>query len=234
MSQITGFIPIDLVSALERTGGEMDFLEELIEMFIVDFKEKYIVLKEAVNQEDAVQVQEIAHSLKGSSANLGLLPLQETFFQLETAGRNNDFSDLDKKIELLQVQFDELIIFWENRNQIGQEVLSDKNNQFSEAAPAKTDPEMIKIDESILDLIPTYLENRKSDIETINTALGKKDMSTIESIAHKMKGSGASYGFEEISRLGQQIESCVQQKDLDEIRLLIDELDLFLENVQYG
>ena len=43
MKQHPGSTPIDMVRALERTGGEMDFLEELIKMFIVDFKEKYDV-----------------------------------------------------------------------------------------------------------------------------------------------------------------------------------------------
>lgn len=113
--------PIDLDAALERTGGEMDFLEELIDMFIVDFKEKYTALKDSVKQKDAVQVQEIAHSLKGSSANLGLTPLQETFFQLETTGRNKNLFDIDKKIDLLQIQFDALVNYWGNREQIEQD-----------------------------------------------------------------------------------------------------------------
>lgn len=121
MSKVTGSIPIDLASALERTGGEMDFLEELIDMFLGDFKEKYIMLKDAVKQKNAGQVQEIAHSLKGSSANLGLTPLQETFFQLETAGRDNNLIDADKKIDLLQIQFTELITYWEDRDQMEQD-----------------------------------------------------------------------------------------------------------------
>ncbi len=112
----TGLIPIDLASALERTGGDMDFLEELIDMFKEDFKEKYLVLKKAVNQKDAVQVQELAHNLKGSSASLGLTILQETFLQLETAGRNHDLFDAEKKIKLLQIQFNELITYLENRD----------------------------------------------------------------------------------------------------------------------
>jgi HPt (histidine-containing phosphotransfer) domain-containing protein len=111
----TGFIPIDLAFALERTGGDMDFLEELIDMFKEDFEEKYLVLKKAVNRKDAVRVQELAHSLKGSSASLGFTALQKTFFQLETAGRNNDLFDAEKKLDLLLIQFNQLKTYLENR-----------------------------------------------------------------------------------------------------------------------
>ncbi len=353
-------IPIDLDAALERTGGEMDFLEELIDMFIVDFREKYTTLKDSIKQKDAVQVQEIAHSLKGSSANLGLTPLQETFFQLETAGRNKNFFDIDKKIDLLQIQFDALINYWENRDQFDQDqkdieptsknhnlspefkilladdskdsrlivkshlsqtgvgldiandgeeairffldhsysfilldlhmpgldgietmqkiknIEKEKNliptpivcfsgssfqderdlclssgfddyiekpidretlfqviNKFTENGFIDLDPGKIKIDESILDLVPTYLENRRSDIKKIYTSLEADDISTIESLAHKMKGSGTSYGFEKISLIGEQMESSAKVKDREKIHLLVKKLELFLGKVQY-
>jgi len=121
MNNFIGSIPIDLASALERTGGEMDFLEELIEMFIGDFDEKYSALKDAVNQKDAVQVRELAHSLKGSSASLGFTALQKTFFQLETAGRDNNLFDAEKKLDLLLSQFNELKTYLENRNKTEQD-----------------------------------------------------------------------------------------------------------------
>ena len=108
MKNDQGPIPIDLTAALERTGGEMDFLKELLDMFIGDFKEKYTAIKDAFKLKDAVQVQELAHSLKGSSASLGLIPLQETLFQLETAGRERDLSYAGENIELLLIQFNEL------------------------------------------------------------------------------------------------------------------------------
>lgn len=103
-----GPIPIDLTSALERTGGEMDFLKELLDMYIKGFKEKYTEIKDAIKLKDAGQVQELSHSLKGSSASLGLTPLQKTLFQLETAGRERDLSIAEKNIELLLIQFNEL------------------------------------------------------------------------------------------------------------------------------
>ncbi len=117
MNDFTEPPPIDLISALERTGGEMNFLEELIDMFIEDFEEKYTALKTAVLQKEADKVREIAHSLKGSSANLGLKPLQETFFLLEMAGSDNNLLDAENKIDLLSIQLNKLKTYWKNRDQ---------------------------------------------------------------------------------------------------------------------
>ncbi len=248
MNNFPGSIPIDLASALERTGGEMDFLEELIDMFLGDFEKKYSALKNAVKQKDAARVQELAHSLKGSSANLGLSLLQETFFQLETAGRDRDLFDTEKKIDLLQIQFNKLKTYWENRDQFKQDQNKGKpktanQNHSSESrilladdskdSQLLMDSKKIKVDESIIDLVPTYLENRRSDINKINKALEADDISAIESLAHKMKGSGTSYGFERISNLGKQIESSAMENDCEKIRLKIKELEFFLENVRY-
>ena len=115
MNNMEGPIPIDLKTALERTGGETDFLEELIDMFMDDFEEQFAALKDAVHRNDAKSVQETAHSLKGSSANLGFLALQDTFFQLESAGRERDLIGAEHKIDLLRVHFDELKTYLHNR-----------------------------------------------------------------------------------------------------------------------
>ena len=78
--------PIDLKDALERTGDDMDFLLELLEMYENDFTVKADSLETALAGFDFEALREIGHYLKGSSANLGLGPLREAAFMLERAG----------------------------------------------------------------------------------------------------------------------------------------------------
>ena len=47
--------------------------------------------------------------------------------------------------------------------------------------------------------IPTYLENRQKDIQSIQAALAQGDYATIMRLGHGMKGSGGSYGFHHIT-----------------------------------
>ncbi len=82
--------PIDLSSALERIGGDESFLQELIDIYIDDFIQKYDSLKKAIAQEDFKTIKEIGHSLRGSSGNLSLNGLYDTCANIELSGKKKD------------------------------------------------------------------------------------------------------------------------------------------------
>lgn len=78
--------PIDLEDALERAGGDMEFLKELMGLYRDDFILKTDELKQALAESDFGAVRNIGHYLKGSSANLSLVSLRESASDLEKAG----------------------------------------------------------------------------------------------------------------------------------------------------
>ncbi|MGD2295182.1 MAG: Hpt domain-containing protein [Candidatus Aminicenantes bacterium] len=106
---------IDIASALEKTGGDKEFLAELLSMYVEDFEDKYTELEHAVKQKKTDRILQLAHSLKGASANLGLFPLQEAFFRLELSGRKNDTAEAEKILPLLSQEFDRLKVFLEKK-----------------------------------------------------------------------------------------------------------------------
>ena len=63
---------------------------------------------------------------------------------------------------------------------------------------------VVEVDE---DLIPTYIENRRGDIEAIKKAVADGDFSEVTTRGHTMKGSGAGYGFDFVSEAGTGIEA---------------------------
>ena len=82
--------PIDMESVLERVGGDKAFLQELLDIYIEDFLEKYVLLEQAIAEGDFNNIKEIGHSLKGSSGNLSLTFLHETAFGIEISGKENN------------------------------------------------------------------------------------------------------------------------------------------------
>jgi len=82
--------PIDIPSVLERIGGEMDFLRELLDIFESDYREKTGSLREAVEGGDFESIKNIGHALKGASANLSLEPLRKACRSMEEAGEAGD------------------------------------------------------------------------------------------------------------------------------------------------
>jgi HPt (histidine-containing phosphotransfer) domain-containing protein len=100
-----GEIIIDLESALERTGDDMEFLKELLEMFMEDFNPKCQELEEAIQAKNFTGIKEIGHYLKGSSANLSLMQLREAAYQMEVSGKDENLEKAKSTLEVLRKEF---------------------------------------------------------------------------------------------------------------------------------
>jgi CheY-like chemotaxis protein len=106
-------------------------------------------------------------------------------------------------------------------------------NKYLGTSYHTSSPEVVHIDQSIKDLVPGYLKHRKNDIQKMKDALKESDFSTIESIAHKIKGSGESYGFKKAGQIGKEIEKSAQEENLEKIDRLLEEFESYLDNIQY-
>ena len=95
----------------------------------------------------------------------------------------------------------------------------------SERVPAVTD-------ERLRALVPAYLEGRRRDIRTILTALEQGDYEQICTVGHKLHGSGAGYGFPEMSALGQRLEWAAERRDANHIREHATELSKYLDGLE--
>ena len=72
---------------------------------------------------------------------------------------------------------------------------------------------IVNIDPDLEDLIPTFLQNRHNDIDSMRTALTEDNFDTIRIIGHSMKGAGGGYGFDPITEIGGEIEHAALAKD---------------------
>jgi len=84
------------------------------------------------------------------------------------------------------------------------------------------------VDPDLADLIPGYLANRKKDITAMHDALVKKDLDTIRTLGHSMKGSGGGYGFETITDIGMLIEKAAKEGWDEGIRVQVKRLEDYL------
>jgi len=74
--------PVDLAVALRWLGGDQALLRELVGIFVDDGPRRLEALREAMKAADVQQLEQVAHSLKGSAANLGAARLQESALAL--------------------------------------------------------------------------------------------------------------------------------------------------------
>ena len=80
--------PVDLAVALRWLGGDQALLRELVGIFVDDGPKRLEALREAMKAADVQQLEQVAHSLKGSAAILGAARLQESALALEEAAHD--------------------------------------------------------------------------------------------------------------------------------------------------
>jgi CheY-like chemotaxis protein len=360
----TDTIPIDLPAVMERIGGDEDFLQELIDIYIEDFIKKYAKLKQAIEQSDFIAIKEIGHSLRGSSGNLSLNGLYRTFENMEISGREENIEQAKLLFIQLNREFEKFKNFLPSEKRFSIDQKWEENPHVVETAPAQVNseknpgviilaaddsvpnqvlmkfyanqaglqidiarngkeavdffrnktysivfldihmPELdgfealnmmrqielenilpatpiialtgstfqeegstcldagfndfveksriqdtladiiqkhvktaqvqlneINLDKSILPLVPDYLEDRKQDIQKIKHALENRNFDEIEDVGHKMKGSGKCYGFEKISMFGHRIEIFAKERNVDEIKESVAQMQEYLSTL---
>ncbi len=100
--------PIDFEQVMERVGNDKDFLFDLINIYIEDFPDKLNTLKRSIAEKKFQTMQEAAHYLKGSSANLSLTFLYRESLALENAAIEKNISKAEKALKNLMSEFDRL------------------------------------------------------------------------------------------------------------------------------
>ena len=104
---------IDYTGALDRLGGDAEFLAELLGEMAVQINSQVKVLKEAVQNHDYNKLHITAHGLKGASANLGITRLYHLFKDLEKEGYDQKIVNADTLLDQIELSNKDLQTFVE-------------------------------------------------------------------------------------------------------------------------
>ncbi|MES1257656.1 MAG: ATP-binding protein [Acidobacteriota bacterium] len=90
----------------------------------------------------------------------------------------------------------------------------------------------VRVEEGMEDVVPGYLAKRRAEVPVYREALAGGDMAAIRVMAHRMKGTGAGYGFQTLTELGGAMEKAANSGDTGEIRLRLEEFARYLDAVE--
>ncbi len=108
MSQILDMEVID--ELLSLTGdGDPELLLDLINMFMEDAPSKVEAIHQGMGKKDWEQIARAAHSLMGSSGNLGIHQVQHTCNSLQRVDSGNTPDDLEGMVQSLDKHLGEAI-----------------------------------------------------------------------------------------------------------------------------
>ena len=89
----------------------------------------------------------------------------------------------------------------------------------------------VMVARDVEDLIPTFLNNRRNELNTLREALERQNFEQLTYVGNRMIGCGIPYGFDRVSYLGQHISQGAQAKNTELLAYTIAEYETFLSNL---
>jgi len=105
-------------------------------------------------------------------------------------------------------------------------------DSFSPHPSTSVDSNDAEVDSAIRQIVPAFLARRREDLVELDRALESGDFKTISVLGHRMAGSGTTYGFTEISRLGFELERAAKAEEAEQTRELIIDLTEFMATLE--
>jgi HPt (histidine-containing phosphotransfer) domain-containing protein len=97
---------LDREALLERVIGDEDLAKELLQMFLEDIPDRLKAIKQAQESGDMETVILEAHTIKGSSGNIGANDISKAAFQVELAGKDANQETTPSFIKQLEDDFE--------------------------------------------------------------------------------------------------------------------------------
>ncbi len=91
---------------------------------------------------------------------------------------------------------------------------------------------IVEVDEDLSDLIPGFLTHKRADVVTIFDANARRDYAEISRVAHRIKGEGASYGFETMTEMGRSLEQAAAMRDDGAVAMLARQLLNYMDRLE--
>ena len=104
-------LPFDIDDLMDRMGSTRETACEIMDGFLAEMPKVLETFRDALRNNDAVEIQVQGHRLKGSALNISAQPLSHIASMLEEAGRKNNLKEAHTLLSELEEEAERLRIF---------------------------------------------------------------------------------------------------------------------------
>jgi two-component system, sensor histidine kinase and response regulator len=99
---------LDLEGTMQRLGGDRELFCDLVGFFFDDAPLLLEDVRSAAQAEDGTAMRSAAHALKGLVSGCGGIRAAQVAQQVESAGQNGEFNDIQSLVDSLSSEFNRL------------------------------------------------------------------------------------------------------------------------------
>lgn len=100
---------VNIEELKEIMDDDMELIRECFTEFVKDWPLLYVQIKGAAMEKDGQVLDETAHKLKGTLKYLAAEDAANAALMMESAGRDNDFQEIDTKLDTLKNECQKVI-----------------------------------------------------------------------------------------------------------------------------
>ncbi len=100
---------LDHVALRTRCAGDLQLIETMLEIFREDCPKHMEEVRTALREGDPSRLQKSAHTIKGTTGNLGGIQASQAALEVESLARDDDLSQAQEAVSKLETSIDELM-----------------------------------------------------------------------------------------------------------------------------
>lgn len=94
-------------------------------------------------------------------------------------------------------------------------------------------PKPVKVLKRLEKLMPKFLDHQNKNLENLELNFAAKNFHEIARIGHIIKGSAGSYGFDELTDIGNAIEMAAKNQNLNDTQSGINKYRDYIKNINF-
>ena len=200
-----------------RLGGS-EKLAPVVDKFIVRVKEQFSLMQTAQETGDFKELAALAHWLKGSGGTIGFDQLSKPAKKLETHALAEESTASKESLTEIKLIIDRLRSgTGENSTEQVTTVQLEAVQESSPEAVAVVESSLLKKNPAFRPIVNKFLPRLTSQIEAMDKAVAEENYEELAALAHWLKGSGGTVGFDVFTKPAAKMESAAKASDMQAV-----------------
>ena len=217
-----------------RLGGS-EKLAPVVEKFIAKIKSQLPVFEKAVSDKNYNEIAALAHWLKGSGGTVGFNEFRDPAKALEENAKNENDAFIAHNFEQIKLITQRLRSGVKSAAPVNQSPVAEPHPALTkERGPIADSPvhsTLLAKNPAFRPLVLKFLPRLEEQLSAMEHAILHEDYTEVANLAHWLKGSGGTVGFDIFTKPAAEMEISAASENKRKLNELLIEIKLYAENI---